>query len=201
MGRWRVVTGGDGVWGDVGRGKGGTDTEGGGGGEAALAVVAAAMAAAPVAAVRATEADKAVVATLVAARGTRRPKSKTARRNNTTSATACRVGAAQVGQQQEGSKLGERGRAQAKRASREMRAREAADERQQRELAGGWAVHTKAHGQAAEGSAEGPGSTHLYELTTRSRTLRFAQRDHLAQPALLQWPSVRSAEQKNGVSG
>ena len=59
-----------------------------------MAVVAAAIEAAPPAAMEATEADKAVVATMVAGRGTRRPnKNKSARRNKTKSATASRDGA------------------------------------------------------------------------------------------------------------
>ena len=55
-----------------------------------MAVEAAAIKAAPAAAMGATEADKAVVATMVAGRGTRRPKNKSARRNKTKSATASR---------------------------------------------------------------------------------------------------------------
>ena len=56
-----------------------------------MAVVAAAIKAAPAAAMGATEADKAAVATMVAGRGTRRPnKNKSARRNKTKSATASR---------------------------------------------------------------------------------------------------------------
>ena len=118
---------------------------------------------------------------MVAGRGTRRPKNKSARQNkNKVSHREQGWSRAQKRKQQAASKLVARERAHARRARREMRARHE-QQRQQRVQAGaGGAEHTKAHGQAAEGSAVGPGSAHLYKLTTRNRMRGFAQRVHLA---------------------
>ena len=161
-----------------------------------MAVEAAAVKAAPAAAMGATEADKAVVATMVAGRGTRRPKNKSARRNKTSQPGVqgwCGAGGAARGRRQTS-----RARSRACAACPQGDARLKTAEATARAGRGGGRAHR--HTWASSGGERcGPrGCAHPEEVSTLWSRLTFAASSPCPQTALLHWTYLRSADQQEG---